>query len=403
MSLPTIERHTEVPSASFVVSAHRGGGEIVDQLADEWRELCNEAVDDQPFYRPEWIRAYFRFFASRAKVVLIAARLGGRLKLMLPLIEEIGTFSKMPVRKLRAPVNSCAGRFDAIYSAGPEGEAAIQATWKFLKELEGWDILQLRDVLHGGAISRMAAEARADGLSTIQLDDKPSPYVRVPADAELRKQLPVNARLRRQLRQIRREIAERGLSLKFHRVETADPNALERFYQLEASGWKGQEGTAILLYGRRPFLDEVAESAARCGYFTLYLLELDGQLIAGHYGFTHRTCYYSVVVAYNESFKEFSPGHLLIDEIVCDCAARGIRGYQTTGQNQEWKMKWATEVQPLSHHFVFRGRLGNLAYAVESRLKPAVARLLPGRKESHSALGVAVAEGSKTSTTPNIV
>jgi CelD/BcsL family acetyltransferase involved in cellulose biosynthesis len=383
MTTTRIECRSEAPSATFVVSAHRGGVAILDQFADEWRELCEEAVDDQPFYRPEWIRAYFRFFSPRARVVLLAAKLDGRLRLMLPLIEEIGTFSKVPVRKFRAPVNSCAGRFDAVYSAGPEGEAAIQATWAFLKELEGWDVLQLRDILHGGAISRMAAAARVDGFLAIQLDDKPSPYVRIGTSTEQQKQLPVNTRLRRQLRQIRRELAEKGSSLKLHRVETADQKALERFYQLEASGWKGQEGTAILRYGRRPFLDEVAESAASRGYFTLYLLELDSELIAGHYGFTHRGCYYSVVVAYNESFKELSPGHLIIDEIVRDCNARGILAYQTLGQDQEWKMKWATEVQPLSHHFIFRGRTGHLAHAVESRLKPAISRLFAGENKDH--------------------
>ena len=383
MTMATTESRIEVPSSSFVMSAYRGRGEILDQLADEWRELCAEAADDQPFYRPEWIRPYFRFFARRKNIVLIATRLQGRLCLMLPLIEEKGTFSKIPVRKFRAPVNPCAGRFDAIYSAGREGEAAIQATWKFLKELDGWDLLQFRDALQGSAVSQLAAAARADGLSTIQIDDRPSPYVPLPADPELLKQLPVNTRLRRQLRQIRREIAEKGSSLKLSRIEAADQNALSRFYELEASGWKGQERTAILLYGRKPFLDEVAESAARAGYFTLYLLELDGQLIAGHYGFTHRACYYSVVVAYNESFKEFSPGHLIIDEIVRDCAARGVRAYQTTGQDQEWKMRWTNQVQPLSHHFVFRGRLGNLAYAVESRLRPAVSRLLAGQNKDH--------------------
>lgn len=375
---------TETSSSSFVISVYRGNWKLVDQLADEWRELCDEATDDQPFYRPEWIRAFYRFFVPRARVVIIAARKDGRLRLMLPLIEELGTFSKIPVRKIKSPVNSCAGRFDGIYSAGPEGEAAIQATWKYLKELDGWDVLTFRDAIQGSAVSRIAASARADGLSTIQIEDRPSPIVPVPPDPELLKQMPVNSRLRRQLRQIRRQIAEKGSTLKLHRVETADPDALNRFYQLEASGWKGQERTAILLFGRKPFLDEVAESAARFGYLTLYLLELNGELIAGHYGFTHRSCYYSVVVAYNEDFKEFSPGHLIIDEIVHDCNARGIRAYQTTGQDQEWKMKWATQLQPVNHHYIFRGRMGNLAYAVESKLRPGVSRLFAGKKSEES-------------------
>jgi len=378
----------DVLSSPFTVSALRGSGEIVDQLADEWRELCAEAADDQPFYRPEWIRAFFRFFTPHARVVLIVARQNGRLRLVLPLIETIGTYSKIPVRKLKAPVNSCAGRFDAIYTAGPEGEAAIQATWDFLKELDGWDVLVFRDALHGSAVGRLAAAARADGLNTIELEDRPSPIVPLPPHTDLRKILPVNTRLRRELRHVRRQLTEKGSSLNFYRVDTADPAAMNRFYELEASGWKGQEQTAILRSGRRPFLDEVAAQAARYGFFTLYLLELDGQLIAGHYGFTHRDCYYSVVVAYNESLRAHSPGHLIIDEIVCDCAARGIRAYQTGGQDQEWKMKWAAQTQPVNHHYVFRGRLGNLAYKVESGLKPKIGRLLT-RKPAQEQLPVA--------------
>jgi CelD/BcsL family acetyltransferase involved in cellulose biosynthesis len=375
--------HTvEVQTSAVVVSAHRGGLEIVDQFEDEWRELCKESVDDQPFYRPEWIRAYLRFFAPRKKVLIIAARLDGRLRLIMPLLLETGTFSKVPVRKLKSPVNSCAGRFDAIYCAGPEGEVAIEATWKYIRQLDGWDLLQFRDCLEGSAASRLAAAARADGLLTIRIEDNPSPYVPLPADVELLNKLPANSRLRRQLRQIRRQLAEQGSSLKLHRQETADPEALDRFFQLEASGWKGQERSAILFKGTRSFFDEVAQAAARFGYFTLYMLEMNGELLAAHYGFTYRACYYSVVVTYNEGFKELSPGHLMIDEIVRDCVARGIRGYDTTGQNQEWKMKWATETRPLSQSYVFKGAMGNLAYSVESKLRPVLGQLLHGGKKA---------------------
>jgi len=368
--------------AALIVSAYRGGADVVDSLADEWRQLCAEATDDQPFYRPEWIRAYLRTFVHGARVVLITAKLCGRLCMLLPLLEENGTFCKIPVRKLRVPVNFYAGRFDAVCSAGPDGEAAIVAAWKYVRELDGWDVLHLRDALRGSAISRLAAVAQADGLNTIQIADKPSPYVSLPSDPRLLQQLPVNVRLRRQLRQIRRQLAEQGSTLKLHRVETADPNALSQFFRLEASGWKGQQQSAILHNGTRSFFEEIAESSARFGYFVLYMLELNGQLIAAHYGFTLRDCYYSVIVAYDENFKQFSPGHLLVDEIVRDCAVRGIRRYDITGQDQEWKTRWTTEARPLSQHFVFRGLRGNLAYTVASKLWPTIGRVLARKPKS---------------------
>jgi CelD/BcsL family acetyltransferase involved in cellulose biosynthesis len=295
-------------------------------------------------------------------------------------VEERGSFSRIPVRKLRAPVNSAAGRFDAVRSARVDGDALIRATWEHLKQIDGWDILQFRDAPEGSTVSRLAQAARDDGYRTIQEPEKPSPYVAVPADPDLLEKMPINSRLRRELRQVRRLLSEQG-PFSLYRGDRADRDALERFYRLEASGWKGQEGSAIVCDQKnRQFFDEIAESAAHFGYFSLYMLELKGQLLAAHFGFTLRGCYYSAVVAYNEEFKQFSPGHLIIDEIVRDCAKRGIRGYDPTGQNQEWKMKWTTEVHGVSHHFVFRGPQGNLAYTVGSKFRPALSQLLRGRQ-----------------------
>ena len=207
-------------------------------------------ADDQPFYRPEWIRAYVRAFVPCASLVLITARLDGRLSLVLPLVEERGTFSKVPVRKLRSPVNFWAGRFDAVRSRGEEGDGAIRATWEHLRDLAGWDLLQFRDAPEGGTVSQVAAAAQADGFRVIEQPDKPSPYVPIPADPDLLKQMPLNSRLRRELRQVRRQLNGQGV-LNFYRVERADGAAIERFFQLEASGWKGRQAPTSLSATKR--------------------------------------------------------------------------------------------------------------------------------------------------------
>lgn len=371
--------------AQIECNATIGGIEAIEKIAIDWRSLSASASEDQPFYRPEWIAAYLRAFAPRAKLILLTARVRGELLLVLPLIYETGTFSKVPVRKLRAPVNFWAGRFDATCKSGPEGDSVIAAAWSYLGQLPGWDVLSFRDSLHGSVVKRLAVAAREGGFNTVELADKPSPIVPIPCASECRKLLPVNARLRRELRSIRRTLEQKQTSVKLHRVEVADRDALRIFFGLEASGWKGQERSAILLNGESQFFEDVASAAARFGYFTLYLLELDGEFIAGQYGFTLRDTYYSVVVAYNEKFREYSPGHLLIDEIVHDCATRGVRSYQTMGQNQDWKMRWTNQTQPMSHHYVFRGPIGNFAYSLESKIRPRIAHLL-GRRERERSL-----------------
>jgi CelD/BcsL family acetyltransferase involved in cellulose biosynthesis len=357
------------PAASVVVSSHRGGVEVLNRFAVEWNELSDHAVEDQPFFRPDWIRAYLRAFEPQCKLLVVTARVAGRLVLILPLIDEIATFSKVPVRRLRAPVNGSSSRFDAVRRAGHDEEAAIVFTWQHLREMGGWDLLLFRDALEGSTVSRLAALATTDRLHTLRVPDQPSPFVPVPSDPGQLERMPANSKLRSQLKQIRLRLKQHG-TLKFSCTHTADPAALERFYRLEVSGWKAGSRDSILDGGLRGFYDEVAKVASRDGYFSLYTLELNDTLIAAHYSLTHRDRCYSPKVAYNEDFKAFAPGHLIIAEILKDCCARGIRGFDITGQDQPWKMKWATQARPASHHFIFKGPVGALAHAVGTSLKP---------------------------------
>jgi CelD/BcsL family acetyltransferase involved in cellulose biosynthesis len=382
MTTAVATRITISSTSSITVGVDKGGEEILDRFADEWRELCVEAADDQPFFRPEFIRAHIRAVNPGARIVLVTARFEGRLCLLLPLIDELGTFNKVPLRRLRAPVNFNCGRFDAVRRKGLEGDAAILAAWHYLKGMKGWDLLQINDAQEGSTMERLVSAAESDGFPAIHEADRPNPYIPVPGDPELLKRMPPNSKLRSQLRQIRQRMAEQS-PLIFSCSHTADRNAIDRFFQLEVSGWKGRNNSAVNCHApTRQFFNELAESAARFGYFSLYSLEWKGHLIAAHFSLTYGSRCYSPVVTYDEAFKQYAPGHLIISEILRDCAARGIDGYDITGQDQAWKMKWTSEAHPVNHHFVFKGPVGRLAHGVGSRFKPAVARLLRGNSEA---------------------
>jgi len=360
-----VESKIPTRTKSVVVSSHRGGPALIDEFTAEWNDLSNDAVEDQPFFRPAWIRAYFRAFEPQAKVLLVTARVDGRLVMVLPLVEELSTFSKVPVRRLRAPVNYCCSRFDAVRRSGPEGESAIDATWEYLRNLSGWDLLLFRDALEGSTVSRIANCAEREGFRIHRVADRPTPFIPVPADPVVMAKMPPNSKLRSQLKQIRLRLKNHG-SLRFSRSAVADPAALDRFYQLEVSGWKGRspDGLTVLNCGVQSFYNEVASGAARDGYFSLYSLELNDVLIAAHYSFTHRDRCYSPKVAYNEDYKQFGPGHLIVAEILKDCRERGITGFDITGQDQPWKMKWTTQTRAAYQHFIFKGSVGKLAHVI---------------------------------------
>src|SRR5215213_5717683 len=137
-----------------------GGVEIIDQLAGEWRTLCEHSRYDEPFYGPEWIAAYVRAFAPDKTIVVATARSGGRLTAVLPLIRENGFIGGIPARKLRAAGNVHTSRFDLVHRVG-FAQTAIPAVWNALRSMPGWDLLELTDVVIRGAAGELARLASA--------------------------------------------------------------------------------------------------------------------------------------------------------------------------------------------------------------------------------------------------
>jgi CelD/BcsL family acetyltransferase involved in cellulose biosynthesis len=271
--------------------------------------------------------------------------------------------------------------------AGAEGDEAIQAVAKYLLELEGWDVLQLNNTPHQSTTEQIVLSMRARGIRSLKLSDQPNPVIAIPKDVGLLHAMPPNSKLRSQLRRARQRLTLKG-PLHFHRETEATSALLERFYQLEANGWKGAAGSAILCNGTRPFYDEMARAATRYGYFSLFLLECGNELLAAHYSFTHRGCCYSPIVTYNEIFRQYAPGHLIISEILAYCSANDIRYFDITGQDQPWKMKWTSATRAMNHYFVFKGPIGQFAYRVGVSFRSAARISRPGKDSpTHTVTG----------------
>jgi len=362
-----------------VVKAIRGGIEIIDQLAEEWRRLCLEGPSDQPFYRPEWIAAYVRAFVPKAKLLVVTARVGGRLKAVLPLIYERTLFCGLPVRKLRGPLNWDSGRFDLIRGCGEEGKSATLAIWEFLRTSKGWDVVELADVPQGGAAEQLLSLAQKDHFVVGRWESKRSAYMLLTGlgDGESPWLSRTSAKFRHNMRYQLRKAEAKG-PLRLIRLEGATPDALARFYDLEASGWKGREGTAIACKPRnRAFYDEVAYVAGRFGYLCLHFLEAGGDTLAASFGLVYDRTYFILKWAYNESYKTCGPGHLLINAIIGDCVQRQLTEFDFIGEWYEYEGKWTSEVRPHAFLYVFRKSLyGRLLHTVKFSILPSMKRLL---------------------------
>lgn len=164
-----------------------------------------------------------------------------------------------------------------------------------------------------GAFARALREAMADGALRIH-EAAPRSRAIVSKDlwaAGAASSKPCKGKLR-EFQRLRRRLAEQG-ELKYVSAQTRNElrPAMERFLALEASGWKGKRGTALLCDPTlATFARAMVRHIARRGRCRIDALEVDGKpvamgivLSAGGKSFYWKTCY-------DEAFARFSPGVL---------------------------------------------------------------------------------------------
>ncbi len=379
-----------IPGGKLSVRVQSGRAELLEQLSAPWRALCDE-TGDEIFYRPEWTQAYLSAFAPQAPITVISAWTGNRLRAVLPLVRERTWISGLPAVRLTVPGNVHSARIGFTLCSDQEGDRTLHAMWQAVKELPGWSVIDISHVLEDSGIAHLAALARDEGFPIARKRTSQTLYLPISAPtAASTKDLPpwmaeTRPKFRSHLRRARRQLEEQGtLALKHY--NTVDPAALQQFYDLEGSGWKGMEGTAIQCNPQtRQFYDAIAQAAAQQGYLSLDFLELSGKPIAGHLGFNFRGRYFLVKAGYDESFRRYGPGQLLVNEILSQTAQRGFHEFDFVGPATWDESRWASERRTSNRIFIFRNNwYGSLLYELRILLRDSVRRLL-GQWEDESA------------------
>ena len=365
--------------------AYSGDATLIDQLATDWRALCDEAPDSQPSYRPEWVASFARAFAPSDQLVVVAARSEGRLVAVLPLVTRRG-LDGLPARKLTSAANEHTSPLDLVRAAGDRGEAGLEAVWRQLRTMADWDLLEFPDMPSGGSLSRLLRLARRDGYPVAVRESMRSPYIPLPerggtVDVVLSE---VDTKFRSNLRRRMRRLQASG-PVRLRRHDRADRDVLNQFYELEASGWKGSQGTAIACDpAARRFYDDAAREAERNDSLALYTLACGDRPVAMHFGLVHRGRYYLVKTAYDPAVKECSPGQLIVLEVLRDLLSRGVCEFDFMGMSMAWKRDWTNHERVYLRGLLFRtsprGRILHAARTVVGpRVKRAVRRLRPRR------------------------
>jgi CelD/BcsL family acetyltransferase involved in cellulose biosynthesis len=157
--------------------------------------------------------------------------------------------------------------------------------------------------------------------------------------------------------------------------------------ELEAAGWKGKAGTAIL---SRPqtakFYRELARAFHERGDLQLSWSTYEDRIIAFDLSILRAGRLWGLKGTYDETVSKLSPGLVLRLKVIEHCFEREIDAFELLGVAEEWKTKFATSNRELAQIRSYRSSPAGLArYGYRGYLRPKLRDLyhrLPKRSTS---------------------
>ena len=203
------------------------------------------------------------------------------------------------------------------------------------------------------------------GSAPCVMEQSRRPKLRSELDGKAYLEKALSSSTRKKLRQHRRRLSEKGAVTS---VVASEPEAVRRafeeFLAIEAAGWKGREGTALLSdKADAAFMRGAVVALAEQGCASVHSLCLDGkpvsvQLVgrAGAAAFTWKT-------AYDEAYQDFSPGTLLLEDYTTAFLADKSIGFvdSCSFDDRGFMATW-TERQPVADLWIDVRLGGSLAF-----------------------------------------
>lgn len=337
--------------------------ELLEREPDGWTDLACDART--PYVTWEWLSAWCNAFAGGRDPVCHVARDGDGALRGVALCLQRG-------RRLESPTNTHSGDWNVL---GDSAETRREL-WRAIAG-EGARRLELSYLpAHAPGFADSLDVLRDGGYRVVVEPALSSPYMELPESYdELLASL--SAKLRKQVARTRRGLSAEG-ELAFEVVRGGDDldRLLDEFVAVEASGWKGREGTAIASDERVERLyRRFAHGAAEQGWLRLCRLTLDGQLVAADFGCVLGGCGFGLKTAFDERFARHSPGTLLQAEVLRDLLDEGVRDYDFLGSPDSYKMRWARLVRPRLTVRAYAGPSTLPAWTWRSRVRPAAKSL----------------------------
>ncbi len=304
------------PARELAIYPASAGYDLVEELD----HLCRRTVEPNVFFNPRFLApAMPRLDDREVRLAIMRDETGtgSRLRLLLPFTIE------KPAPVLGAPVirawSSPFSPFGVPLIDRDDPIGVIEDLFELLalERLDLPPVLMLPDMPLDGSAARLlrtAAHGRDLPLHTMPVGERAVLESELDGETYLKKAL--RSHHHREFRRLKRRLADTGdLSHTVARTPDEVREAAEAFLAIEASGWKGRTGSAMLVDRfQAAFAREAIDRLGENDMCRIHSLRLDGRVIASLVVFVEQGTAYTWKTAFDETFGAYSPGTLLMIE-----------------------------------------------------------------------------------------
>lgn len=113
-------------------------------------------------------------------------------------------------------------------------------------------------------------------------------------------------------------------------------------FKIEAAGWKGRKGSALLNNDKlNTFFKKYSLFAAKKKILRLCFLFIDETPVAMLIGLEYQNRFWVLKIGYDEKYSNCSPGILLIHETIRYAFDKEMKSYEFLGSDEPWLRMWA--------------------------------------------------------------
>ncbi|WP_244425454.1 GNAT family N-acetyltransferase [Bradyrhizobium sp. STM 3843] len=276
----------------------------------DWGALCDRALEPNGYYLPDWEAAVNASARGRTGTSALCVWNDGppaRLIGLMP-VTSLWRAYKVPL-----PALVSGHPYGTLCTPLVDRDLAEPAVAQLLRAARqaGARALLLRDVaLEGAVMQAITSTLAREGLEPRVLQSYSRACLEATGDGDDMLRDALGPKKLKELRRQRHRLAEHGpVSFDIARTPRQVALALEAFLELEASGWKGRRGTALIQHeGDAAFIRRAAPALAANNQCEVVTLRSGDTAVASGVVLRHQSRAFFFKLGVDERYAKYSPG-----------------------------------------------------------------------------------------------